>query len=232
MTKLKIPKNLTELAYSTIKQYILDGRLTPDQRLTEELLSNRLGISKSPVREALNSLHVEGLIRIEPRRGAYIKKFTVKEVKDLYLLREELESYAVRQAQLTSTLLDELSSGIARSQELLRQNNKLKYIEEDAKFHGLIADATGNNQLCRVLSNIQNQIWLCRCNTYNLSSSVAADSHQAIVAALRQHNRAQAETAMRSHITHVRLRLVEFLEQKLVEDSPELSFASTYPQDL
>jgi DNA-binding GntR family transcriptional regulator len=68
--KLTAPQNLTALAYDSIKRHILEGKLDEDTRLTEEFLSNRLGISKSPVREALNSLQTEGLIHIEPRRGA------------------------------------------------------------------------------------------------------------------------------------------------------------------
>ena len=74
MKKLKIPSNLTKLAYDSIKEYILDGRLDENSRLTEEFLSTQLGISKSPIREALNRLETEGLIRIEPRKGAYLRR--------------------------------------------------------------------------------------------------------------------------------------------------------------
>ena len=71
MKKIDIPSNLTTLAYNSIREYILQGRLDDASRLTEDFLSNQLGISKSPVREALNRLEAEGLIRIEPRKGAY-----------------------------------------------------------------------------------------------------------------------------------------------------------------
>lgn len=82
MKKLKIPTNLTTLAYNSIKEYILDGRLDENSRLTEEFLSTQLGISKSPIREALNRLEAEGLIRIEPRKGAYLRRLSVTEVTD------------------------------------------------------------------------------------------------------------------------------------------------------
>jgi DNA-binding GntR family transcriptional regulator len=95
MKRLAAPENLTSLAYTSIKNYILHEDLDEQTRLTEEGLSRRLGISKSPVREALNSLHTEGLIRIEARRGAYVRSFSVQEVVDLYGLREALEVYAV-----------------------------------------------------------------------------------------------------------------------------------------
>jgi len=69
MKKLAIPNNLTTMAYNSIKEYIVNGRLDDNSRLTEEFLSTQLGISKSPIREALNRLEAEGLIRIEPRKG-------------------------------------------------------------------------------------------------------------------------------------------------------------------
>src|SRR5512146_589572 len=92
--KLRIPDNLTTLAYRTIKDYIWEGRLDEGERLTEDFISRQLGISKSPVREALNRLESEGLIRIEPRKGAFLRSFTVKEVEDLYGVREALEAHA------------------------------------------------------------------------------------------------------------------------------------------
>ncbi len=87
---LRIPKypNLTELAYLSVKQYLLDGSLSEGAKLTEESLATQLGISKSPVREALNRLDSEGLLCIESRRGAYVRKFSLKEACDLYDLRE------------------------------------------------------------------------------------------------------------------------------------------------
>ena len=213
MKKLESPQNLTELAYRSIKTFILREDLDEETRLTEESLANQLGISKSPVREALHSLHTEGLIRIEARRGAYLRRFSAKEVKDLYDLREVLEVHAVGTARLTPALIAELRKSTRRTRQLLKSEDKLAHIEEDMRFHGLIAEGTGNVELCRVLSNLQNQIWLCRRKTYSLSSSTAPDAHEAILRALEAEDRKAAQKAMRDHIALVRERLVEFLEQ-------------------
>jgi DNA-binding GntR family transcriptional regulator len=78
----------------------------------------------------------------------------------------------------------------------------------------LIATATGNAELCRVLANVQNQLWLCRRKTYNLSSPTLLDAHQAITEALERGNRPKAQTAMRNHIDLVRQRLICFMEKK------------------
>jgi DNA-binding GntR family transcriptional regulator len=212
--KIKTPRNLTALAYDSIRAYILEGDLDEDTRLTEEFLSTQLGISKSPVREALNSLRTEGLIQIEARRGAYLRRFSVKDAKDLYELRETLEVYAVSVAALSPQLLAELRSSIERTRKFLKANDKAGHIDEDARFHGLIANATGNAELCRILTNVQSQIWLCRRKTYNLSSTTAPEAHQTILDALAKSDRKTAQNAMRDHIAFVRERLLEFMDEK------------------
>jgi len=209
--RLSTPQNLTALAYESIKRHILEGNLSHDVRLTEETLSQQLGISKSPIREALNSLQSEGLIRIEPRRGAYLRSFCIKEVEDLYNLREALEVYAVSVAKITPQLIQELKSSVERTKKYLKSHDKIHHIEEDTRFHTIIAKATDNQELCRVLENIQNQLWLLRCQTYDLSSSSAPRTHAAILHSFEQGNRASAQTAMRQHISHVRTRLIDFL---------------------
>src|ERR1035437_10745944 len=112
----KIPKypNLTELAYLHIKRDILEGSFSEGTKLTEDTLAAQLGISKSPVREALNRLESEGLVSIEPRRGAYVRRFTLQEACDLFGLREVLEVHAVGLARITPSLLKDLVDSIKR----------------------------------------------------------------------------------------------------------------------
>lgn len=212
MKKLKIPNNLTALAYDSIKEYILDGRLDETSRLTEEFLSGQLGISKSPIREALNRLEAEGLIKIEPRKGAYLRRLSIQEIGDLYDLREALEAHVARTAKLTPVLIAELRESVRRQRALLKSNDKPHYIEEDVRFHALLARATENQSLLGVLENIQNQIWLSRRKTYDLSSSTAPDYHEGILRALEEQDRDAAERLMREHIQTVRLRLLKFLK--------------------
>ena len=212
MKRLASPQNLTALAYTSIKNYILREDLDKRTRLTEEGLSRQLGISKSPVREALNSLHTEGLIRIEARRGAYVRSFSLQEVMDLYGLREALEVYAVGTAAITPDLIKGLRQSVVRTRTLLKVGDRLGHIEEDTHFHGLIASASGNTELCRTLANIQNQLWLCRRKTYDLSASTAPSAHKAILDALQRGNRKAAQNAMRNHISLVRSRLLDFMQ--------------------
>lgn len=212
MRKLKIPENLTTRAYVSIKEHILDGRLDEDSRLTEGSLSSRLGISKSPIREALNRLEAEGLVHIEPRKGAYLRRLSISQMNELYDLREALEVHVVRTLKLSPELLSELCRSVKRQRAFLKANDKAGSIEEDVHFHAALARSTENGQLCTTLQNIQNQIWLCRRKTYDLSGSTAPDYHQSIVNALANNDRAKAQETMREHIEKVRRRLLQFME--------------------
>ena len=201
-------------------------------RLTEELLSDQLGISKSPIREALNRLEAEGLIRIEARRGAYLRTFSIKEVANLYDLREALETHAVRTGQVSDDLLKELQRSVKRQRQFLKLNEKGKYIDEDMSFHAALARATGNAMLCDVLENLRNQIWLLRRKTYDLSSSSASDYHEMIVTALEAGDCAGAERAMSEHISDVRKKLVDSLvRQEQVRQEHESPFRQARPLD-
>lgn len=212
MKRIDIPSNLTTLAYNSIREYILQGRLDETSRLTEDFLSGQLGISKSPVREALNRLEAEGLIRIEPRKGAYLRQLTPVEIDELYDVREALETHVVRTARLTPGLIAELRQSAKRQRALLKANDRPHYIQEDVQFHTLLAQSTDNGYLCGVLTNIQNQIWLSRRRTYELSSSTAPDAHEAIIVALAGGDIDAAEHAMRDHVRTVRQRLLKFME--------------------
>ncbi len=222
MRKLKIPTNLTSLAYKSIKEYILEGRLDENSRLTEEFLSGQLGISKSPIREALNRLEAEGLIRIEARRGAYLRSFSNKEVDDLYCLREALEVHAVRTGDFPPALIKDLRASVKRLRSLLKANDKGKYIDEDVSFHAALARATGNERLCDVLENIQNQIWLFRRKTYVLSSTTAPDAHDALVDAIEKNDRPSAENIMSRHISSVRKTLLDHLSKEARKDKSQV----------
>lgn len=95
MVKIRIGKNLTQQAYELIRAQILKGELNGRQRLTEGHFAQLFGISKSPIREAVNRLEAEGLITILPRKGAFVRGFTIQDVEEIYELRAILEASVV-----------------------------------------------------------------------------------------------------------------------------------------
>jgi DNA-binding GntR family transcriptional regulator len=210
----KIPNypNLTELAYLQIKRYILEGSFSEGKKLTEDTLAAQLGISKSPVREALNRLESDGLVTIEPRRGAFVRKFSLKEAADLYAVREVLEVHAVGLVKITHSFLGELAASIDRIKRDLEERNTIAYVEEDIRFHNLIASATGNGELCRMLENISQKTALCRSKTYRLVAAASPDCHDKIYEALKDGDRERAQQAMREHILFFRDALLRAME--------------------
>ncbi|MFN3324361.1 MAG: GntR family transcriptional regulator [Bryobacteraceae bacterium] len=188
----------------SIKEYILDGRMDDTSRLTEEALSNQLGISKSPVREALNKLETEGLIRIEPRRGAYLRTYSDQELRELYDLREALETHVIRSVQVTPELLAQLKESNRRLSEFRLARDAKSSIQEDIHFHLLLAGAAANARLTRELENLQHQIWLSRRKSYEVARDNPLTFHESIVGALEEGDREKAEGVMRAHIRAAR----------------------------
>ena len=212
MLKLTKNPNLTEQAYQSVKRQLLNGAFPEGSKLTEEYLSSALGISKSPVREALMRLESEGLISIESRRGAYVRKFSASEVHDLYDVRALLEVHAVRSARITPALLEQMAASIERTRNNLESGDKLHHIEEDIHFHGLIAASTGNAEFGRILDNIQQKSLLCRMATFYLSATTAPASHQKIYTAMRDGDMQRAQREMHEHIFFVRDTLLRSME--------------------
>lgn len=208
LKRLQPNRSLTEQARQSIKQFILSQNPGADVRLTETFFAERLGISKSPVREALNSLQSDGLLRIEPRRGAYVPQFSGKEIADLYQLREALETYAAIAAPLSDELIAELRASVARTELLLADRRKQAYIEEDIYFHSRIVAAVGNAQLTDVHDKLQDKLWLCRCQTFQLTSSDTPGAHRAITEALAAGDRGIAARQTSEHIHFVRQALL------------------------
>lgn len=211
MKKIRVPENLTTQAYRRIREFIIEGGMDDRERLTEEFLATQLGISKSPIREALTRLETEGLLRIEPRRGAYLRKYTAKEAEDLYDLREALEVHTIRTARITPRVVDGLRAHLRRMREHSLKNDKIPWIEEDSAFHNAIAEATGNKLLLNALENLQHQLWLFRRTTYDLTISHALVAHEEIVNSLEGGDRGQAEELMRKHISTSCRQLVEMM---------------------
>lgn len=211
MKRIRVPQNLTDLAYQQMKQYIIEGRLDEGARLTEEFVSQQLGISKSPVREAFSRLESEGLIRIEPRRGAFLNTFSVEEIRNVYDLREALEVHAVRTVNLTPQLIKNLEESLRRHRTFLDAHDKTRYIQEDIKFHDLIARGTGNNRLVQALANLQNQLTVFRRRTYDISSSRAVEAHVSLCEALIAGDRERAQDLMREHIASTRDKLIQHM---------------------
>jgi len=210
---LKIPENLTQQAFRYIRDEIIRGKIDRQQHLTETYFAQRFGISKSPVREALNRLESEGLITIVPRRGAFVVDLSVHDIDEIFELREALEAVVVRDAVLNEKVLARMRGAVVSAKQYMEANNKSKYIQADACFHTSLADASSNSRLKKILENMRNQMLIVRARSYELSSHISVQQHLNILEALEQGKRDVAANLMVEHIRTVRARLVDHLRQ-------------------
>jgi DNA-binding GntR family transcriptional regulator len=119
--------------------------------------------------------------------------------------------------RIDAQLIEDLQTSIERTRQFLKENDKIRHIEEDVRFHNRIANACENMELCRVLETVQNQIWLFRCQSYDLSSSSAPEAHTTILEALEKRDHTTAVNAMRAHIDNVRRRLLDFMSNETAD---------------
>jgi len=211
--RIRIPENLTRQAYRSIRDEILLGKLNSGRRLTEDYFAERFEISKSPVREALNRLEAEGLVKIVPRRGAFVVDFSVQDVKEIYELRELLENAVVRGLKIKPKITSELRKILGRAKECIRKNDKLNYISADAAFHTILSKASENSRLSAILESMHNQLLILRHRTFELSGRTSVVEHGQILDALIQGKQRLAARLMVEHIRNVRNRLVKSLSR-------------------
>lgn len=195
----------TELAYEAIRAQIMTGELPPDQWLREIDLAGMLGVSRTPVREALSRLAAEGLIRHERNRGAQVERWTLEDLDEIFALRCKLEPWGAGLAAEANLMdfdrLDEITDEMDREAELTDPGfGRITVLNNE--LHDAIMRGSGNSQLLSVITSIrQTPIVRLTFQSYShdeLQRSLA--QHREIVHALRMGDAIWAESAMMSHL--------------------------------
>lgn len=212
------PAALTDWAYTNIKEDILNLRVQPGHQLHIEKLSEELGISRTPIREALLRLETAGLVQVLPRVGFFVADITTNDIAELFEVREWLESNAAAKAVSTLTDddlagLDELMANTARA---IEQGDSGKFLEFEEAFHNLIIQRCGNKHLLGVMESLYNltrrERVLSIRSKENISWSLV--EHQQVVAAFHARNALQASAMMVAHIRAASARLCNSLAMK------------------
>ena len=167
----------------------------------ESTLANRLGVSRTPVREAIHKLEQEGLVIMMPRRGAQVAQITEKDLIEVLEVRLGLEEMAVRFA------CERMTDG---------QFTELCQAQADEKFHSLICRATGNDCLCGITNNLREQMYRYRIeHLKNHDARKNLDGeHKAICAALEKRNAEEAQAILYSHIENQQQSIIQMLKEK------------------
>ncbi len=155
---------LRDVVFQTLRQAILRGELEPGERLMEIHLAERLGVSRTPIREAIRKLELEGLVVMIPRRGAVVASITEKDLKDVLEVRRTLEILAAEVAcdRITPELLEGLKKAGQEFWNLKDTEDVTKLAEADVKFHEIIYLATDNPRLLHILNNLREQMYRYR----------------------------------------------------------------------
>ncbi len=192
--------------YRQIREKILDGEYKPNEELREIAIGRELGVSRTPVREALRQLELEGLVYIIPNRGAYVKGITEEDIRDIYMIRSRLEGLCARLAaeKITQEELDALDDVICLAEMHAAKGNSEKVFEMDSKFHELIYEACKSKQLSHLLSDYHQYVQKVR--KLSVSGSVRAEQsaheHRMILEAIRSRDPDLAEQLAKEHIAN------------------------------
>ncbi|WP_225025899.1 GntR family transcriptional regulator [Xinfangfangia pollutisoli] len=188
-------------AYRRLLDEIRDGALSPGARLRETELADRLGISRTPVREAIRQLEADGLVVHLPRQGATIRSLDHAEVVELYEMRAVLEGTAARLAARAASDI-ELAELVALNAELASATAGPQAREMNRQFHRTLIEAARNRFLVKAMSALQKTLLILGPTTLAEPSRAvsAVDEHGAVLAALQARDGAAAELAMRRHV--------------------------------
>ena len=147
---------LRDVVFNTLRQAILKGELAPGERLMEIQLANKLGVSRTPIREAIRKLELEGLVLMIPRKGAEVAEITEKNMLDVLEVRRALEELAVKLAceRITEEEIQELKDAADAFQKILSEKDITKIAEADEAFHDVIFKSTGNDRLIQLLNSL------------------------------------------------------------------------------
>jgi DNA-binding GntR family transcriptional regulator len=221
-------ESIADLAKRHIELWIIKGEYKPGQKLKEEEISVRLGISRPPIREAFKSLEAEGLVVRKPRRGVFVTEMTEKDVWEAYTLKATLYEMATELAMDTihAEQVKRLESIVKKMENCVNNQpvDLLRYQEHHQKFHDKIIQISGNNRLRKISSSIHNQVsrfsYKSLQNRGHLHSSVRY--HRQIMNSIQDKNKPLACKLMKEHVLKAidAFREMNHLKQEDFEESP------------
>ncbi len=208
-----------ERAYEFLKASILEGRFNPGERLTEEHLAKELGISRTPVREALHKLESEGLIKPLATRGFIASPDSKEEIRELFEIRAVLEGYALRVicGRLTGPLLGQLEEAVASAEEALGRGSLDEVFRWNTRFHDTLHELiTDKHRLYHQMVTMRQYVLRYRKNTlqYPDGGRRTVEGHRKILLALRLRDPDLSERLMREHIEQSMRDALQFLFEK------------------
>ena len=202
---------LRDVVFNTLRRAILRGELKPGERLMEIQLANKLGVSRTPIREAIRKLELEGLVLMIPRKGAEVAEITEKNLRDVLEVRCALEELAVQLAcdRINQEEIHELHAAAARFEQM--------FDSDDITSIAQIFQATDNERLIQLLNNLREQMYRYRIEYLKKKECYPQliAEHEAIMQAIEGHDKAMATQITGQHINNQVDTVVGTLRSKM-----------------
>ena len=190
--------------YDRIREDILNGVYKEHEELKEATLGKMMEVSRTPVREALRQLELEGLVEIIPNKGARVTGITKKDIEDIYQIRYLLEGLSARWAteHVTEELIDKMEETLYLTEFHAKKGNYLQVFELDSQFHELMYEASGSKLLNNILSDFH--MYVTRIRKTSLASGSrsknSTEEHRAILEAIKERDADKAEECAHNHV--------------------------------
>lgn len=199
-------KPLREVVCETLRQAIRDGVFKPGERLMEVPLAEELGVSRTPVREAIRKLELEGFVVMIPHRGTYVADISLKDVTQVFEIRSALEELAAQLAaeRITPDEIEFLERMLVEIGTFMEEKNMDKVVESDINFHEVLYKASRNERLVEIIHNLREQTLRFRTMSMNQPGRLVKtwEEHRLLVEAIADRNPAQAREIARIHMEH------------------------------
>ncbi len=207
---------LREVVCETLRDAIRKGVLKPGERLMEIQLADELGVSRTPVREAIRKLELEGYVIMMPRRGTYVANLSIRDVNEVFEIRTSLDSLASGLAaeRITDEELEQLQRLLVAIGGYIEQGDMDKIVETDTKFHDLLYTASRNSRLTGIIFNLREQLTRFRTASMSYPGRLRAtlEEHRRIVEAIAQGDVKEAQAASEYHMEKSEQTLLASME--------------------
>lgn len=219
LKKIRKNESLSDLAYKSLKEAIVHGKLKDEELLPEEKLAKQLGISRTPLRDALSRLAVEGLVILEREKPARVSSFTEAKSREFLEIRSLLEVYNIEKiiSKIDSTFIEQLKENLALQKDAINRDNYDDFMDLDRAFHLLLASKNSNSELREIIHRMNtgtNRAFLILSKTVPASAVDAYKEHEEVLHALAERDIVLARNKMIVHMNNIEKRFLTYYQNE------------------
>ena len=211
---IKNPKTIRKKVYDYLREQLLSGEIAPHEHLIEAKIAQEIGTSRTPVREALHNLEMEGLIKSIPRVGYVVKPISEQEVEEICEIRAVIEMLGTRWAvaKACQKVIEELEENIRLSEKEVISEKPKAFVELDARFHEIIAKHSGSQRLLELAQMLRRHMLRYRIESiYSVDNVLRAiEGHRGILEAIKKEDPEEVNQAIQSHLQQSKKDILKY----------------------